>query len=596
MSSSGGGSATIIATPLPLKRHDMSEQELKLSIPLAARTGVAREMQRRDAKRIKLHAMYFDTPSRALARARIALRLRQEGDSWMQTLKMPGADAITRVEINHPRPGPVLDLSVYAGSDVEAALAAIEEPLGLRYETDVQRIVRKVRTSKGTVEIALDSGEIRAGAFALPLHELEFELISGQVAAIFDVARGWHERHGLVLDPRSKSERGDALAALAQDLNYQPVVEAGSSYTSAELKKRAARIAAFWGPRTIKATHLRPTMNAGDALATVTAECLDQVTRNAAILAEVDTHTVYEAGGPDHVHQLRVGVRRLRSAWKLFDGVATLPPDSLQARVRDHFGGFGANRDQDVQKATILPKLQAAGMPELPPLPAQDGDDSATLARSKAFQSVLLDMLEWSVTPQPSVAAVAAMAEAMRPATASAHPDAQSAQGSSDTEGDAAIQTEPTENPAGHIVPTIIPLIPAGDIPALDGVLLDKLQSLHRQIVKRGKRFTSLEIEQKHALRKRVKLLRYSLGFCESLLSNARLRAYRKPLGVVQDILGDFNDLAVAHDGYAARVKEAPAAWFAVGWLAAKQALLVDRAQDAFVDLGRAPEFWKKHS
>lgn len=102
---------------------------------------------------------------------------------------MPGANAISRVEINHPRPGPVLDLSVYAGTEAQAALTAIKGELGLRYETDVQRLFCKVRGRHGTVELAYDTGVLRAGALELPISELEFELVSGRPAAIFAMAR-----------------------------------------------------------------------------------------------------------------------------------------------------------------------------------------------------------------------------------------------------------------------------------------------------------------------------------------------------------------------------------------------------------------------
>ena len=102
---------------------------------------------------------------------------------------MPGADAITRIEMNHPRPGPVLDLSVYAGTDVEAPLAAIKGELGLRYETDVLRLLRRVRTRHGMVELAYDTGILRAGTLELPISELEFELVSGKPRAIFAAAR-----------------------------------------------------------------------------------------------------------------------------------------------------------------------------------------------------------------------------------------------------------------------------------------------------------------------------------------------------------------------------------------------------------------------
>ena len=221
----------------------MPEQELKLHVPAASRQAVQREIKQREATRIRLHAMYFDTPERELARARIAIRLRLEGRDWVQTLKMPGTDAITRIEMNHPRPGPVLDLSVYAGTDV-APLAAIKGELGLRYETDVLRLLRRVRTRHGMVELAYDTGILRAGTLELPISELEFELVSGKPRAIFAAARGWQQRHALVLDPRSKSERGDALAQLAHKL-AEVDAAAGDDHQA----RRAEAIARFWAPR-----------------------------------------------------------------------------------------------------------------------------------------------------------------------------------------------------------------------------------------------------------------------------------------------------------------------------------------------------------
>lgn len=594
----------------------MSEQEVKLNVPRAARPGVAREMARGDSRSIHLHAMYFDTPSRELARAKIALRLRLEGDTWIQTLKTPGADAITRVEMNHPRPGPILDLSVYAGTEVEAALTSVQGDLALRYETDVLRVVRKHRSRLGTVELAFDTGEVRAGAFSLPICELEFELLSGRVAAIFETARGWHQRHGLVMDPRSKSERGDALASLALDLDGEPLDKSNPDdpSTVTERNKRTERIKSFWAPRGIAPVKLRTDMTASHALAQVTAECLDQIARNAAFLAEVDTAGIYCAGGPEHVHQLRVGVRRLRSAWKLFDGIAVLPPDSLQDDIRRHFGDFGANRDRDVQNATVLPRLLSAGMPPLPEEPPGDADDSETLARARGFQGALLALLEWSVTPQPSLTSVNAMAAAQASATLQAQAAeaiaARAATGVGEPDpGQPTLTDSATADggtkiasldsaahhpaPAVHIVPTIIPLGPTANTDGLDTLLLTRLHTWHKQITKRGRHFARLDIEKKHALRKRVKLLRYSLGFCESLLGTSRLRAYRKHLAVVQDLLGEFNDLAVAHETYIARAQKTEQAWFAVGWLAAIQDRTTSQAQAALVALGRAPGFWK---
>ena len=152
----------------------MLEQEIKLHVPPASRPAVLAAMDTpARAQRIRLRAMYFDTPDRQLARQRAAIRLRLEGRRWIQTFKMAGKDALSRVELNHPRPRAELDLSVYVGTPAEAVLAGLEDTLAVRYETDVRRVLRQVRLRTGVVELAYDTGLIRAGDLELPLYELE---------------------------------------------------------------------------------------------------------------------------------------------------------------------------------------------------------------------------------------------------------------------------------------------------------------------------------------------------------------------------------------------------------------------------------------
>jgi inorganic triphosphatase YgiF len=642
----------------------MSEQELKLHVPMASRAGVERELKQAGAERLSLHAMYFDTPGRELARARVAIRLRREGRNWVQTLKMPGANAITRVEMNHPRPGPILDLSVYAGTEVQDALASIKGQLGLRYETDVVRLLRKTRTRYGTVEIAYDSGVLRAGELELPICEMEFELMSGRPAAIFAATRGWQARYGLVLDPRSKSERGDALAQLAHTL-AQPDLDEHA---------RAAAIAQFWGPRYARPVRLASDMTPAQALGVTAGECLDQIARNAAMLAEVDTLNLYSAGQPEHVHQLRVGMRRLRSAWRLFRGWAQLPPQDLQDSLRAHFAHFGANRDQDVLQESIIPALVKAGMPTFPIPSEQAPPETAQVnAASTAFQAWLLDMLEWSLDVRPAdstaqpvsmeapertdaasgplrparaapalargasrqaVASITVRAEGQQDALAGerAGPDmaARDADAASDAaaadggakHGDGGTADHATKDSAGlkgggtggggtggtggggtggtgggrtaaTLQPTIIPLLPPRDPRTLQALLARRLRKWHTQVLGEGEVFADLEIPARHELRKRAKRLRYGLSFAESLLPATKMRDYRRRLAAVQDVLGEMNDLAVAHDLYRQWSSRYPQAWFALGWISARQEKLVVEAQRAFKKLGKAKRFWK---
>lgn len=519
---------------------------------MAHAAAVARELLAHGATRVRLRALYFDTPERELARARVALRLRLEGRRWMQTLKTPGADAITRVELNHPRPGPTLDLSVYAGTPVEAVLSGLRGPLAPRYETDVKRLLRTVRSRQGAVELAFDTGVLRAGALELPICELEFELMSGRPAAIFTVARGWRQRHSLLLDTRSKSERGDALATLAQQLE-----SADADHT------RAKRIAGFWAPRGTAGVSLTPDMQAPAAMAAIAAECIEQIARNAAVLAEVDTQGIRAAGHSEHVHQLRVGMRRLRSAWRLFDGWIEPPPAALVDGARAHFAAFGANRDKDVLEETVAPMLLKAGMPVIASQPRSgEHDNSQAIAASRSFQGWLVDLLEWSLNVKPPVPAPAAAFMAEAAATAAPVVDA-------------AAKTAPAQPRR------------------LAKRLANRLHRWHGKVVEQGLRFSELPLEERHALRKRGKRLRYSLAFAETLLPASRLQNYRKQLSLVQDILGEINDLAVARDYYRAQCETHPQAWFALGWIEARLDALSVQAQRAFNDLAHTKPFWK---
>jgi inorganic triphosphatase YgiF len=534
----------------------MAEQELKLHVPKEGRAGVEKELLRGRVTRIHLQAFYFDTPGRDLARSKIALRLRREGNQWVQTLKMPGEHSLSRIELNHERPSADLDLTVYAGEAFADVIAKHASALAIRYETNVQRILRQTRTAQGTVEIAFDTGLLRAGPLELPISEVEFELKRGQLSAVFAVGKKWQQAHGLILDARSKSERGDRLAALNAELK---TIEEQKPELQATSRQKA--IAQFWAARTAENISLHPKVHAQAALATVSAECLDQIIRNSAVLAEVDTADIYGAGGAEHVHQLRVAIRRLRSAWSFFNGIALLPPEQLRAEIKLHFAKLGGTRDDDVLKETLLPVLSAAGQPPLILNDEQTPAETENVARDRSFQGWILDMLAWTVLPSEPVA------------PAQANDAAQTM---------AVVALEVTT------AASITVQRPA----MLKDALVKKLKKWHRRLLQDGLRFDQLEIEQRHELRKLGKKLRYALQFSESLLSAAKLKAYRKQLAAVQDILGEMNDLAVARDRFIGLRDTQPSAWFACGWITSRLDALTHEACSAFKQLSRTETFW----
>ena len=71
------------------------------------------------------------------------------------------------------------------------------------------------------------------------------------------------------------------------------------------------------------------------------------------------------------------------------------------------------------------------------------------------------------------------------------------------------------------------------------------------------------------------------------------MEQYRKSLAVVQDVLGEMNDLSVASERFEGLKTTQPHAWFAVGWIASRLEVLTQDAMKAFKDLSGAERFWR---
>lgn len=245
----------------------MQEIELKFQIPAASLAAVRAELARLNQgldNDLRLRAAYFDTPDRLLGAARMALRVRQEGGEWVQTLKAGGSNTMMRLEANCPAQAPVngepimADLSRHLGTPAQEALERVlkwspqADPQGRQcglvqlYGTDIMRTRAQVTTGQGTafegvLELALDLGQINAGSLSEAVRELEIELVSGHPMAVINAGRDWVRRHGLWLDTQTKAHRGDRLSRIAAFAGTaDAATPGGSQMTLAKAPKLAA--------------------------------------------------------------------------------------------------------------------------------------------------------------------------------------------------------------------------------------------------------------------------------------------------------------------------------------------------------------------
>lgn len=199
----------------------MIEIELKFQISPARRTALLKALDPKKSEIIQLQAKYFDTPDRLLAQHGAALRQRLEGAQWIQTFKAAGKSHLHRFEHNQPlNESEVLtELNLDLYSDVPEAQQILTQTLGtdltgleLIFETDIQRTFRMMQFEDAEIEVCLDVGVIRASGREQQIHEVEFELKSGNIQTLLAFSFEWVKKYHLWLDVRSKAEMGNLLA------------------------------------------------------------------------------------------------------------------------------------------------------------------------------------------------------------------------------------------------------------------------------------------------------------------------------------------------------------------------------------------------
>ena len=512
-----------------LRRLAMSETELKYQVPAAAAAAVDASLRRHGARAVRIESRYYDSSDGRLAAAAISLRLRKAGGRWEQTVKAPGRHALDRLEETTPRPGrwaragPPIDPSLHDGTAAGAALASalrgdgsVPAALELAYTSIVRRRALEATLARARVEIAFDRGAILAGELSEPICEVEYELKRGAAAALVELARAGIAAHGLWLSTLSKSARGDALA------------RRGGRH--AAVKAQAPALRKDMAPAALRRALLKV--------------CFEQVGANASVLAsgQLDDEVV---------HQLRVGLRRLRTVARELMAEGGAPPD-WDAPLTQAFRALGEYRDSTTVAAAISERLAAAGSPD-PVLraPGPEPIDPVALVRGGDFQVGLLGVVD-----------------------------------------DLMVEARPTPLDAVAVDPGA-PL-PATATRAVDtAAIATRLDALHAGLKKAAKRFASLDDLRRHEVRKRLKRLRYLAELIGPVYRQRAVERYLEKLRPAQDELGAYVDNALALRLARERVEAGDArAWFNVGWLRAQVPRGVKRCRRALAQAALARPFW----
>ena len=160
---------------------------------------------------------YYDTPNAALNRARAALRVREVGGRYIQTLKTQGEfvdGAHRREEWEWEIPSADLDVSLLEQTPLNDQVDLSE--LKLAFETNFTRQIVMLNTGEAVIEVAVDSGEVAGGNEARSLHEVEFELKSGNPTSLMIWAAALAREVPVFLNLVSKAEQGYHLAGIHQ--------------------------------------------------------------------------------------------------------------------------------------------------------------------------------------------------------------------------------------------------------------------------------------------------------------------------------------------------------------------------------------------
>ena len=519
----------------------MSQQkeiELKLELPpgnVGALDRLSFLKGIKPAKAKTLLSVYFDTSDQKLRRKGVSLRIRRVDGRHLQTIKQRGNPSIglfSRDEWECDVEGRQPDLDAARGTVLEPLLSKkLRRNLKPIFETRVRRQIYPVRRGASEIELSIDRGKVEAAGASSPLCEMELELKKGEPGELFEIVRALGDAVPVKLAIEDKAGQG-----------YDLMAEAAPRPVRAE-------------PIALASDHSWST-----SFQVIARACLHQIAANETALRDGDFGAV---------HQMRIGIRRLRAAISVFKETLAGPQtEAMKKQLKWLAGELGSVREIDVfiKRVTKEAKSENADRAGVGSM-IRDLEQRRRRAMGRAknavasahYRCLLIDAAAWI-------------------------------EAGDWLHDDNELRRTLREQPVRAAAAT-------------------ELRRRWKKVRKRGAKFAKLDARRRHRFRIDTKKLRYASEFFTGIFHSKKSIRWREnfisKLEAMQDALGDLNDIVV-QDRLARDAIDPPAA--RRGELAAKKAFAAGRlsgrdtarfqslekdAKRTFGAVAKAPAFWE---
>ncbi|HZV21798.1 MAG TPA: CHAD domain-containing protein [Hyphomicrobiales bacterium] len=503
------------------------EFELKLTLQpkeldrLAADSKLANSEEAPSPKHLR--SVYYDTPDHRLHGKGMTLRVRHDGQRFIQTVKADTRirgglsnpiESETALESNQP------DLDQINNKRLRRKIRKVADGsiLAPAFEVLVERRAYRLHRGGSTIELALDRGEARTKNRRSEICEAELELLEGSPGDLLQAAQSLFGHREVCFSELSKAERGYEL------LHGRPP---------------AARIE----PAYATEPEVMRGQTCGEAFAAIFRSASEQIIKNREVVLRTED--------PEGAHQLRVGLTRLRAAH------AALKPlidaellEQQETDVKELSRAAGALRDADVLLGDIVaPVAAAASKPSFERLSdalrqyrLKRQAEARNALNSERWPRLLIGMALWPAVFE------------------------------TDTE-------------------LMLPI---------EDCARKTLKRRWRDAAKYGRSIERLEPDERHAMRKALKKMRYTVEFLAPLYDKQEVKPFVKRLKKLQDVFGYLNDARLAGNLPAIAKSTAggePELYLAIGYVLGyhetNAAQIWRRGLKEWAQLESVPRFWR---